>query len=230
MVERIIVGPMNTNAYIFSEWKKECIVVDPGGDIETLISHIGIKSMKPRGILLTHGHIDHIAACAGLVTYFADQELNLPIAIHEADAHFLGPDALNAHRDCISDLGDIDDDLFETLFKPIPSADLFLKEGDAPFESSLVTIHTPGHTPGSVCFYSENQGFLLSGDTLFFEGIGRTDLSGGDTGQLIGSIKKKLLELPEETRVFPGHGPFTTIERESDHNPFLTGTGSVPLG
>jgi len=221
MVERIVVGSMYTNAYIYSEWKKECILIDPGDDHEEIIRHLTLKNLVPRGIALTHGHLDHISAISPIQDYFAEKEIKLPIAVHKKDKQFLGKNAEQVHRKNFNDLGLNDDTLFNSIFTDLPPADIFLDEGDYIFDSDLVVIHTPGHTAGSLCFYSESQGILFSGDTLFFEGIGRTDLPEGNMEKILSSIKKKLFTLPELTRIFPGHGPDTTLEREIRHNPFV---------
>lgn len=222
MVDRIVVGVFSTNSYLFSQWKKECIIIDPGGDTEKIISHMSQKNMIPRGIVCTHGHIDHISAIKDIQNYYRMEEIQVPLAVHEYDLHFFGPDAGKIHTESIAG---ISEDLLFTMnieINTIPEPDIILKEGDTLFDSDLTVIHTPGHSPGGISLYSESQNFLFSGDTLFFEGIGRTDLPGGNTETLIKSIREKLLQLPDDTRVFPGHGPFSTIEREREHNPFIT--------
>ncbi len=221
MVERIIVGSLSTNAYIYSEWKKECLVVDPGGSLDLILSQMAIKNFVPLGIVCTHGHLDHIAAAYDLQHHFRDKDIEVPIAIHEADARYLGVEADKRHRASFSELGINMEDVLEGDVPLFPEPDIILKEGSQILDSGLVAIHTPGHTPGSICLYSETHGILFSGDTLFFEGIGRTDLSDGDGNAILSSIKEKLLTLPDETRVFPGHGPSTTIEREKKNNPFI---------
>jgi hypothetical protein len=110
----------------------------------------------------------------------------------------------------------------------LPRADVRLKEGDRVFDMDLVVLETPGHTPGSVCFYAEKEGILFSGDTLFFDGVGRSDLPGGSEKRLRESIQKKIAVLPPETRVFPGHGPFTTVEREKRGNVYFKGMLQEP--
>ena len=221
MVERIVVGPMNTNAYLYSEWKKECIVIDPGGDTEKIIQHMSIKNLRPRGIALTHGHIDHVAAVGKIKSHFLDLDVEIPIAIHEADKVFLGRGASRKHKKSLSHVESQDVEYFEEASMKLPAPDVLLSEGDHLFDSDLVVIHTPGHTPGSICLYSESQEVLFSGDTLLFEGIGETALAGSDQKTLLESIKTKLFTLPRSIRLFPGHGPFTTLEREIRHNPYF---------
>lgn len=223
MVDRIVVGFFSTNSYLFSQWKKECIIIDPGGDAEKIISHMSQKNMLPRGIVCTHGHIDHISAIKDIQNYYDRQEILVPLAVHVDDLHFFGQEAGKIHTDSIAG---ISEDLLLTMnieINTLPEPDIILKEGDTLFGSDLTVIHTPGHSPGGISLYSESQNFLFSGDTLFFEGIGRTDLPGGDMETLIKSIREKIIQLPDDTRVFPGHGPFSTIEREREHNPFVTG-------
>ena len=221
MVERIIIEPFSVNAYLFSEWKKECIIIDPGGEAEKIIEHMVEKNLKPRGIVCTHGHLDHIGAILHIKDHYLGKGIILKVAVHKNDAVYFGPEAKPIH---LESLKGIPEELFDELNIPLhllPSADILLEEGDTLFDSSLTVIHTPGHTPGSICLYSEPQGFLFSGDTLFFENIGRTDLPGGDGTAIIRGIKDKLMPLPDETRVLPGHGPLTSIERERKTNPFI---------
>ena len=212
---------MHTNAYLFSEWKKECIILDPGADAELIISRISVINMKPRGILCTHGHIDHISAAGLLKQYYQALGIDLPIAIHEEDSRFFGKRAAARHRKSFGEGGESGNDEYDRLINELPDADVLLKDGDSIFGSDLRAIHTPGHTAGSVCVYSETQGFVFSGDTLLFEGIGRTDIPGSDRKRLVESIRTKILVLPSETRIFPGHGPFTDLEREIKNNPHL---------
>jgi glyoxylase-like metal-dependent hydrolase (beta-lactamase superfamily II) len=184
--------------------------------------------MVPVGIALTHGHVDHLAALGRLQSSYANRGYTLPIAISPADRRFLGSGALEAHKESLK-VHALDELAFFTGDAPeLPKADVKLKEGDRIFEMDLVVIETPGHTPGSLCFYSEKEGVLFSGDTLFFDGVGRTDLPGGSERKLRESIEKKIAVLPPETRVFPGHGPFTTVERERRGNPFLRQPPSEP--
>ena len=221
MVDRIVVGIFNTNSYLFSEWKKECIIIDPGGDSKNIISNMSQKNLVPRGIVCTHGHIDHIMAIRSIQKHFGSLGLTVPLAVHELDMQYFGPEAGKIHKESFNG---ISVNLMVELnmeINGIPLPDIILQEGDTLWGSDLTVIHTPGHSPGGISLYSESQNFLFSGDTLFFEGIGRTDLPGGDLEKLMDSIHRKLLTLPDVTRVFPGHGPFSSIEREREHNPFI---------
>lgn len=221
MVERIIVGPLATNAYIYSQWKKECILIDPGGDPDIIISHMAMKNLKPVGIVCTHGHLDHIAAIPEILKHYRKTDKNIPVAIHSDDGSFLGDSGYYRHK---KNFQFLDEELilyYETALVSLRDADILLTENDCVFGSNLHVIHTPGHTQGSISLYDDQSSILFSGDTLFFEGIGRTDLEGGNHKLLMDSIKNRLLILPDDVRVFPGHGPFSMIEREKNHNPFF---------
>ena len=223
MVEKIVVGLLSTNSYLFSIWKKECIIVDPGGDTDHIIRQMIMKNMKPKSIILTHGHLDHILAAGEIQDYFREKELYVPIAIHKDDSKYVGPSSGKHHQESLALLGDEYVDQVTTILINLPDPDIILEDGDVIQDSDLQVIHTPGHTKGSVCFYSESTQTLFSGDTLFFEGIGRTDMKGGSHRQIIDSLSNRIMVLPPTTRVYPGHGPITTIERELHHNPFLSG-------
>jgi hydroxyacylglutathione hydrolase len=221
MVDRIVVGLLFTNAYIFSLQKKECYIIDPGDDAPEIVKRLTAMNLTPRGIICTHGHLDHVAAIPGIIEYCKTKDVTPPIAIHEKDAKYLGAFAEKEHSTSFRDFGPQGMQYFNAVFTPLPEPDLILKDGDSVWDTELITIHTPGHTKGSVCFYSENQEALFSGDTLFFEGVGRTDLQDSDPKAIISSIKEKLFAYPPTTRVFTGHGPDTTLEREMKNNPFL---------
>jgi glyoxylase-like metal-dependent hydrolase (beta-lactamase superfamily II) len=116
---------------------------------------------------------------------------------------------------------------FEEALEALPEADEHFADGDQILDTDLQVLHGPGHTPGSVCFYSEERSALFSGDTLFFKSIGATDIPDGSSEQLLQSIKQKIFPLPPETRLFPGHGPLSTVEREKSNNPALRAEGLV---
>ena len=223
MVERVVVGPWKTNCYIYSSTKKECIIIDPGGSESEIASRVDVLNMVPVGIALTHGHVDHLAALGKLRDSYAARGYKLPIAISPADRRFLGTGGRETHRENLEFLGLDEMSFFGVDADELPRADVRLKEGDRVFDMDLVVLETPGHTPGSVCFYAEKEGVLFSGDTIYFDGVGRSDLPGGSEKKLRESIQKKIAVLPPETRIFPGHGPFTTVEREKRGNVYLKG-------
>jgi hydroxyacylglutathione hydrolase len=227
MVERVVVGAWKTNCFIYSSSKKECIIIDPGGDEAEIASRVDVLNMVPVGIALTHGHVDHIAALGRLRDGYAKRGYKLPIAISPADRKFLGTGGMESHRESLEPLGLDEESFFGVESSELPKADVRLKEGDRVFDMDVVVLETPGHTPGSVCFYGEKEGILFSGDTLFFDGVGRTDLPGASEKKLRESILKKIAVLPPETRVFPGHGPFTTVERERRSNAFFRETAAL---
>ena len=218
MVERVVVGPWKTNCYIYSSSKKECIIIDPGGSEVEIASRVDVLNMVPIGIALTHGHVDHVAALGKLRDSYGARGYKLPVAICPADRRFLGTGGRENHRESLEFLGLDEQSFFGVGPDELPKADVRLKEGDRVFDMDIVVMETPGHTPGSACFYSEKEGILFSGDTLYFDGVGRFDLPGGSEKKLRESILKKIAILPPETRVFPGHGPFTTVEREKRGN------------
>ncbi|MBN1646501.1 MAG: MBL fold metallo-hydrolase [Spirochaetales bacterium] len=223
MVEKIVVGLFSTNSYLYSIWKKECLVIDPGGDTEKIIRQMVMKNMKPKAIILTHGHFDHILAVGELQDYFREKDIYVPIAIHKEDTNYIGPSCVKAHQESLHMFDPEYADKVSTTLINLPMADIILEDGQKIDDTDLEVIHTPGHTKGSICLYSESTQTLFSGDTLFFESIGRTDMKGGSHRDIIESLRNRIMLLPPVTRVYPGHGPITTIEREMSHNPFMAG-------
>lgn len=204
IIKRLQVGIYAANCYIVaSSDKSEAIVVDPGGDVEYLLSEINRVGVEVKSIILTHGHGDHIGGVVAL-----KKALSVPVMIHKADMEMVKSSALNMSSSM---------PMGEVYFEP----DLLLTDGDEITigDEKLITIHTPGHTLGGICLYG--GGNLITGDTLFKGSIGRTDLYGGDFDTIIRSIKNKLLKLPDDTVVYPGHGPESSIGNERLRNPFL---------
>lgn len=201
---------LQCNCSIFGdESTREAIVVDPGDEIDSILEVLRRHALKVTAIVITHAHIDHIGGAAKLKAV-----LGVPVWMNENDQ------TLYDHLDVQATwLGMQPPDRTEI--------DHAAKDGDAlvlspgPAETRFHVIHTPGHTQGSLCLFVPSQNKLVAGDTLFRESIGRTDLPGGDHRKILTSIATKLLALPDETVVIPGHGPNTTIGHEKEHNPFL---------
>lgn len=207
--QRIPLGPLQTNAYILTNSNKECVIFDPGGDGQRLNAILRQQGLKPVAVLLTHAHFDHIGAIDDVIANW-----DVPVYIHEKEKNWLKDPALNGSAYFIPGQ--------EILSKAEPT--ILPKEGSLVVNDfHLDLYYTPGHSPGSVSYYCKELGVVFSGDALFQGSIGRTDLPGGSHEQLLSSIHKKLLTLPEETIVLSGHGPETTIEAEMDSNPFLNG-------
>ena len=224
MVRQIVVGMFGTNCYLYSENddKNECVVIDPGGDDAKILNELEKGELRPIGIALTHGHLDHIASVGKLKDHYSRQGISLPVAIHSKDADHLGDQAAEVNQRDLANLGLLfPDQALAKLMASLPKADITLNDGDKVFNTGLAVIETPGHTQGGVCFYCRSRGLLFSGDALFCMGIGRSDIPGGDGEQLLSSIKRRLLTLAPDTTVYPGHGPETTIGSELKSNPFF---------
>jgi len=227
LIDRIIVGSMHTNAYIVSIGKKECIIIDPGDESETLIRRLEAMNLIPLAIVFTHGHLDHTSATRGLVDYYGQRDHHVAVGIHEEDSHFLGAGGDSENRAFFGAFGDRGLAAFDTFENEVPPAEFFYGEGDVILDSDIMVMHTPGHSPGSTCFYSEPREAVFTGDTLFFNTIGRTDFPAGKRDQVEYAVKERLFTLPQHTRIFPGHGPLSSIEREIQHNPMESDGATV---
>ncbi|MDD4798089.1 MAG: MBL fold metallo-hydrolase [Clostridia bacterium] len=202
-LEHMVVGQLGTNCYFLrDEATGATAVIDPGGNSNKIIEYIKENNLEISAIINTHGHFDHITANSKVAEF-----TGVPIIIHNEDEPWL-----RHNKNGIGDGQKLQ----------------FVSDGDVIKigEIKLNVLHTPGHTPGGISLYlaagqTGEAGLLFSGDTLFFNSVGRTDLIGGDFDKLMNSICKKLLLLPDETTVFPGHGPSTTIGNEKEHNPYL---------
>jgi len=205
----IPLGPLQTNAYIIENENKECIIIDPGSEGKRLVRNLEQKGLKPLAVLLTHAHFDHIGAVDDV-----REKWNCPAYIHVNEREWLTNSSLNGSKYF---------GLQEEVI--IKEADQLIDEGGELTIGSFCfeVLETPGHSPGSVSYYSKELAIVFSGDALFARSIGRTDLQGGSHRTLIKSIHEKLLVLPEETIVAPGHGPLTKIITEMNENPFLNG-------
>jgi hydroxyacylglutathione hydrolase len=207
--KQIPLGVLQTNCYILYNHHKECIIVDPGAEGDKLISFLHNEELLPLSILLTHAHFDHIGAVDDVRNHY-----KIPVYIHDLEANWLGDASLNGSQ------------LFMNgrSIQTSPADVLLTEEGDLSIGAFTFKIfETPGHSPGSVSFYVKDIDTVFAGDTLFLGSIGRTDLPGGNHHQLLISIQDKLLTLPEGTAVLPGHGPITSVQKEKESNPFLTG-------
>ena len=207
MIHEILpVGMLQCNCSIFGdESSREAIVVDPGDDISDIQAILDKHGLSVKAIVITHAHIDHIGGAAKLKA-----ATGAPVYMNERDTDLYGQLDMQARW-----LG--------TETPERTSIDTFARDGDTLQlgNASFHVLHTPGHTQGSLCLWIPEQNKLVAGDTLFRDSIGRTDLPGGDGRQILVSIKEKLLPLPEEAIVIPGHGAQTTIGREKEHNWFL---------
>jgi glyoxylase-like metal-dependent hydrolase (beta-lactamase superfamily II) len=207
MIHEILpVGPLRCNCSIIGdETTREAMVIDPGDDIADVQALIRKHNLQIKQIVITHAHIDHVGAAMKLRA-----ATGAPILINENDYALLKMLDVQAAWLGMQDPGKVD-------------VDHSLKELDKVQAGSLTAnvLHTPGHTEGSICLYFRAERKLIAGDTLFAGSIGRTDLPGGSFDKIIRSINDKLLALPDETVVVPGHGPLTTIGEEREHNPFL---------
>lgn len=206
ILESFPVGALRCNCTILGdEVTHEAIVVDPGDNIPEILSRLQKHGLTLRQIVITHAHIDHVGGAALL-----KKATGAPVFLNQQDLGLLGAMEIQAGWLGVPT---------PEVASPDASADDGLTVGLATLPAEV--IHTPGHTPGSICLLFPQQHLLLAGDTLFAGSIGRTDLPGGDGRQILRSLRERLMVLPETTRVLPGHGPATTIGEEKQSNPFL---------
>ena len=205
ILETLAVGPLQTNCYLIGcEKTRLGAVIDPGGDVADILSTLERHRLTLKHILLTHAHFDHIGGVAELV-----KVTHAPVALHPGDLPLLKAKGGAA--------------VFGIFMRPSPEPDLLLAEGQVIEIGALKlnVLHTPGHTPGHVTFYEPQVRAAFDGDVLFQMGIGRTDFPGSSFQQLMDSIRNKLFTLPDDTTIYPGHGPATTVGDEKWNNPFL---------
>ena len=203
IIETLVVGPFASNCYIVgSESTKEGMIIDPGAEANKILESVKDLGLDIKFIGLTHGHIDHVGALKEV-----KEATGAEVAIHASDADSLRGRSLST--------------IFGLSYPALDPPDRLLKGGDSIDIGDLhfLVLHTPGHTPGGVCFLG--QEVVFTGDTLFNYGIGRTDLPLGSYSELMNGIHTKLMVLPDDTVVYPGHGPDTTIGNERRANPFI---------
>jgi len=199
-------GPFFVNCYVlYNERGGEAAIVDPGLEITKVKAFLDHRQLTPRYILLTHGHVDHVLHLSALV-----EQTGAPVYLHGADQPLYDNAVEMARHFGIPNV------------EPMPPVDFLLADGEgiAIGDEVVKVLETPGHSPGSVSFLLPDE-FVLTGDTLFNDGIGRTDLPGGSYEQILASIRTRLLVLPDHLPVYPGHGPSSTIGLERQNNPFL---------
>lgn len=217
-IGRMVLGMCQTNCYfVYRTGCTEAIVIDPADNGDKIAAALEKNGFQVVGILLTHGHFDHIWGCEALkniVNRKAEEEQREPIKVYagEAERELLA----DAHKNVSA-----------SVQRPCTlEADVYVKDGEELQLAGMTckVIATPGHTAGGTCYYFEEAGILVCGDTLFQESVGRTDFPTGSMGILVRSIKEKLFVLPEETVAYPGHGDSTTIGHEKKYNPFCAVT------
>lgn len=206
-IQVIPVTPFQQNAaLLWDDASREAVLTDVGGESERLLSAVSQHQLKLQAIWLTHGHLDHASGVADLT-----EQQSVPVlGPHQSDDYWLQA------------LPEITANYGFPVSKPLTPT-RWLEDGDelTVGEHKFIVYHIPGHTPGHVVFYNQENNLLIAGDVLFRESIGRTDFPGGNHADLIHGIQSKLLTLPDSTRVLPGHGPMTTIGHEKMHNPYL---------
>lgn len=200
----LTVGPVFTNCYIINkEGSTSCLVIDPGDEAQKIASYIKKNNFTCEGILLTHGHYDHITGVGELISLVGGK-----LYACEKERELLMDPRLNVSAMTGR----------EVALEP----EILLRDGQCLEVAGLAfrVIHTPGHTKGGCCYYSEEEKVLFSGDTIFMESIGRTDFPTGNGRELLDSVRNKVLTLPDDVKIYPGHGPETTVAYEAANNPY----------
>ena len=202
-------NPFQENTYLLYDETAECVIIDPGcferSEQDELLDFISSRKLKPVKLLNTHCHVDHMMG-----NRFVYEKFGLKPVVHRLEEEVLCAAPLYAG-------------MFGVSVTPSPAPEEYVQDGDVVQfgNSKLEVLFTPGHSPGEYCLFCRKENFLIAGDVLFYQSIGRTDLPGGDYNTLLKSIKEKLLPLGDEVKVYSGHGPETTIGVERESNPFL---------
>ena len=208
-IKSFVFSPIQENTYLLYDEFNNCAIIDPGcyfdDEKEQLVGFVQKSGLKPKMLLNTHCHLDHVFG-----NKYIAETYGLVAQIHEKEKTVL-------------EFAPASGLMYNMPFDNYTGNFIFLKEGDTITigEDTLSVIEVPGHSPGHICFYCAKQHFLIGGDVLFNRSIGRTDLPGGNHEQLLKNIREKLFVLPNETVVYSGHGPATTIGEEKLHNPYL---------
>lgn len=200
----LTVGPVATNCYIVNkEGSTSCVVIDPGEEAGKIASYIEKKGLKNEGILLTHGHFDHITGVSELVSLAGGK-----VYAYEGEKELM----MDPRQNGSVMMG------YELAIEP----ENLLRDGETLSVAGMEfkVIHTPGHTRGSCCFYQAEEKILFSGDTIFMESVGRTDFPTGSARELIDSVRNRVLVLPSDVQIYPGHGPETNVAYEAANNPY----------
>ncbi|UCE23196.1 MAG: MBL fold metallo-hydrolase [Candidatus Zixiibacteriota bacterium] len=207
-LKTLVVGPFQVNCYLYwDETSGDGLIIDPGAEETLIIDSVSRAGFKPRAILLTHGHADHIAAVAPV-----KGEYNVPLYVGDGEQDLLSNPSANVSA------------FFADPIVAPPADFLLTDEQVVDIGSvSLRVLKTPGHSPGGVCYLDESKGILFCGDTIFYGSIGRTDFPGCSHQALIKSINDKIMKLPDDVICYPGHGPETSVGNERMNNPFLRG-------
>lgn len=210
LIKSFTFNPVQENTYILYNESKKCIIIDPGfyfdHEKDEFYNFIQTNQLTPELLINTHCHFDHVFGNKSVAETF-----DLQLQIHPLEKMVL-------------DFATTSGLMYNLAFDNYSGTPKWIQEGDTITldDDKLVAVHVPGHSPGSLCFYCEKQKFIIGGDVLFRESIGRTDLPLGDGEALINNIRAKLFILPDDITVYPGHGPSTTIGHEKRYNPFLT--------
>jgi glyoxylase-like metal-dependent hydrolase (beta-lactamase superfamily II) len=202
---KYVFGPLQVNTYLIGDPESgECFCIDPGGEENLILEDLNKRNWKLKGILITHGHFDHVAGVGNL-----KEKIDVPVYIHKRDLEIYkrAPDSMMRY------LG--------VRIENLPEIDFYLEDNQELClgNKKIFVLHTPGHTPGSVCFYT--GGCIFTGDLIFKGTVGRADFPGGSFKQLMKSIFEKILPLPPETEILPGHGENTNLKNEIENNPYI---------